>query len=94
MSAQDAIRTINLGTTVNTTTAANALSEATRGSGTDKETLCYVLENASGRMGEINSSYNQMGRNLNQDIREGFYMFVDGPAAAEHYNSKIAGMMA
>lgn len=94
MSAQEGIDIINEGTTVNTTTAANALAEATRGSGTDKKTLGFVLNNANGRMGEINSSYNQMGRNLNQDIREGFNFFIDGPAAAEKYNTQIAGMMA
>lgn len=91
---EEAIAVFNKGTDVSTVTAANALKEATMGAGTDKETISYVIDNAGSRMNEINSSYGQMGSNLNQDIRDGHFILLDGPAAGEHVNSRIAGLLA
>lgn len=91
MTENEAIDILNDGTEVSTTVAANALYDATKGPADDR-TINRVLEASSGRMGEIDSSYRQMG-DLTHDINRSHYFFYDGPAAAERLNTRVTGLM-
>lgn len=90
----EAIDILNEGATVDTTVAANALKESFLGFGTDEKTVEYVLDNSKGRMAEINASYQQMGSNLTDDIRQDYDAILDGFGTEERLTGKIVNELA
>jgi hypothetical protein len=89
MSQREAFDILNEGASVNTTVAANALKESTLGFGTDERTLEDVLASSQGRMAEINSSYQQMGCSLSDDIRGDYNAIVDGFGKEERLTGSV-----
>lgn len=89
MSQRQAFDILNEGAEVNTTVAANALKEATLGFGTDEKTVESILASSNGRMTEINSSYQQMGVSLSDDIRGDYHAVLDGFGKEERLTGNI-----